>query len=115
MWTARSPEAPSSFSSCDSVRSCDFWFATALSASYHHESSENSEAFKNEKKKNRCEEHFLSCHGPHGFFFFLVYPNYFCSNWIAFVMKIRLFSAFMSVGNESGESCRLCEILACIM
>lgn len=48
------------------------------------------------------------------FFFFLMYPNYFCSNWIAFVMKIRLFSAFMSVGNESGESCRLCEILACM-
>lgn len=50
----------------------------------------------------------------HMAFFFLTYPNYFCSNWLAFLMKIGLFSAVMNVGNESGERCRLCEMLPCM-
>lgn len=55
--------------------------------------SENSDAFKNERKKTK--KHITSIFSPVQVHMdvFQLCPNYFCSKWIIFLMKIRLFSA----------------------
>lgn len=73
--------------------SCDFVDCRLQNAFITDQPSENSETFKNERKKERNTWIAFSLLFRSTWMFFSCVIIFFCSKWIIFLMKIRLFSA----------------------